>query len=181
MKNDNSKNKSIKISLIKKNKKKEEYSPPLKLITPVIPHMDNSVRNNNIKSGKFNKKHLKTDNNIQNYSNKLIFKSNHNLFGSPNSKIKHFILGLKNSNENTNKSNQRYKKILINKEDRNISNMGKRFKSNINWKSIRENNDIDEAFKNIEIVGGSKISSYEDNLVIVLKPTPKIISIINFI
>jgi len=142
LKNDNSKNKSIKISLIKKNKKKEEYSPPLKLITPVIPHMDNSVRNNNIKSGKFNKMNLKTDNNIQNYSNKLIFKSNHNLFGSPNSKIKHFILGLKNSNENTNKSNQRYKKILINKEDRNISNIGKRFKSNINWKSIRENKNI---------------------------------------
>ena len=45
-------------------------------------------------------------------------------------------------------------------------------------KSIRENNNIDEAFKNIEIIKGNKISSYEDNLVIVLKPTPKIISII---
>ena len=45
-------------------------------------------------------------------------------------------------------------------------------------KSIRENNNIDEAFKNIEIIKGKKISSYEDNLVIVLKPTPKIISII---
>lgn len=44
--------------------------------------------------------------------------------------------------------------------------------------SIKENNDIDEVFKNIEVVGGNKISSYEDNLVIVLKPTPKIISII---
>ena len=44
--------------------------------------------------------------------------------------------------------------------------------------SIKEHDDIDEAFKNIEIIGGSKISSYEDNLVIVLKPTPKIISII---
>ena len=32
--------------------------------------------------------------------------------------------------------------------------------------------------KNIEVIGGNKISSYEDNLVIVLKPTPKIISII---
>ena len=44
--------------------------------------------------------------------------------------------------------------------------------------SIKEHDDIDEAFKNIEVIGGSKISSYEDNLVIVLKPTPKIISII---
>ena len=32
--------------------------------------------------------------------------------------------------------------------------------------------------KEIETIGGNKISSYEDNLVIVLKPTPKIISII---
>ena len=45
-------------------------------------------------------------------------------------------------------------------------------------KSIRENNDIDEAFKKVEAIGGRKISSYEDNLVIVLKPTPKIISVI---
>ena len=45
-------------------------------------------------------------------------------------------------------------------------------------KSILKHDDIDEAFKNIEVIGGSKISSYEDNLVIVLKPTPKIISII---
>ena len=44
--------------------------------------------------------------------------------------------------------------------------------------SIKEYDDIDEAFKNIDVIGGSKISSYEDNLVIVLKPTPKIISII---
>ena len=44
--------------------------------------------------------------------------------------------------------------------------------------SIKEHDDIDEAFKKIEVIGGSKISSYEDNLVIVLKPTPKIISII---
>ena len=43
---------------------------------------------------------------------------------------------------------------------------------------MKENDDIDEAFKNIEVIGGSKISSYEDNLIIVLKPTPKIISII---
>lgn len=45
-------------------------------------------------------------------------------------------------------------------------------------KSIKESNDISEVFKNIEVIDGSKISSYEDNLVIVLKPTPKIISII---
>lgn len=44
--------------------------------------------------------------------------------------------------------------------------------------SIKEHDDIDEAFKNIEVISGSKISSYENNLVIVLKPTPKIISII---
>ena len=44
--------------------------------------------------------------------------------------------------------------------------------------SVKEHDDIDEAFNNIEVIGGSKISSYEDNLVIVLKPTPKIISII---
>lgn len=44
--------------------------------------------------------------------------------------------------------------------------------------SIQEHDNIDEAFENIEVIGGSKISSYEDNLVIVLKPTPKIISII---
>ena len=45
-------------------------------------------------------------------------------------------------------------------------------------KSIKEHDDIDDAFKNIEIIKASKISSHEDNLVIVLKPTPKIISII---
>lgn len=44
--------------------------------------------------------------------------------------------------------------------------------------SVRNSKDLDEAFSNIEIINGSKISSYEDNLVIVLKPTPKIISII---
>lgn len=42
--------------------------------------------------------------------------------------------------------------------------------------SIKEHDDIDEAFKNIEVICGNKLSSYEDNLVIVLKPTPKIIS-----
>lgn len=44
--------------------------------------------------------------------------------------------------------------------------------------SIKNNNDIDEAFNNIEVIEGNKLSSYENNLVIVLKPTPKIISLI---
>lgn len=44
--------------------------------------------------------------------------------------------------------------------------------------SIKNSNNIDEAFSNIEVIGGNKISSYENDLVIVLKPTPKIISII---
>lgn len=44
--------------------------------------------------------------------------------------------------------------------------------------SIVKNENIDDAFSNIEIISGNKISSYENNLVIVLKPTPKIISII---
>ena len=45
-------------------------------------------------------------------------------------------------------------------------------------KSIKNTNNLEEAFSNIEIINGNKISSYEDNLVIVLKQTPKIISII---
>ena len=44
--------------------------------------------------------------------------------------------------------------------------------------SVRCYDNLDDAFSNIEVIGGSKISSNEDNLVIVLKPTPKIISII---
>lgn len=44
--------------------------------------------------------------------------------------------------------------------------------------SIKNTSNLDEAFSNIEIINGNKISSYEDNLVIVLKQTPKIISII---
>lgn len=44
--------------------------------------------------------------------------------------------------------------------------------------SVKKSNTIEEAFSKIEVIGGSKISSYEDNLVVVLKPTPKIISII---
>ena len=44
--------------------------------------------------------------------------------------------------------------------------------------SIKNTNNIDNAFSNIEIINGNKISSHEDNLVIVLKPTPKIISLI---
>lgn len=44
--------------------------------------------------------------------------------------------------------------------------------------SIREHVDIDDALSNVRVLNGPKISSYEDNLVIVLKPTPKIISLI---
>lgn len=44
--------------------------------------------------------------------------------------------------------------------------------------SITKSSNIYEAFENIEAIKGNKISSYEDNLVVVLKPTPKIISII---
>lgn len=45
-------------------------------------------------------------------------------------------------------------------------------------KSIEKRDSLDEAFDNIEKVEGNKISSSENNLVIVLKPTPKIISLI---
>lgn len=41
-------------------------------------------------------------------------------------------------------------------------------------KNIKECDDMEH----IKVIGGNKISSYESNLVIVLKPTPKIISII---
>lgn len=44
--------------------------------------------------------------------------------------------------------------------------------------SIAHNKDIEIAFKNVETLEGNKISSHEDSLVIVLKPTPKIISLI---
>lgn len=44
--------------------------------------------------------------------------------------------------------------------------------------SIKNTSNLEEAFSNIEIINENKISSYEDNLVIVLKQTPKIISII---
>lgn len=44
--------------------------------------------------------------------------------------------------------------------------------------SIIKANNLDEAFSNIKVISANKISSYEDNLVVVLKPTPKIISII---
>lgn len=44
--------------------------------------------------------------------------------------------------------------------------------------SIKKADHIDDVFSNIEMIKGNKISSYEDNLVIVLKPTPKIISLI---
>ena len=44
--------------------------------------------------------------------------------------------------------------------------------------SIKNSNNLDEAFSNIEVISGNKISSYKNDLVIVLKPTLKIISII---
>ena len=44
--------------------------------------------------------------------------------------------------------------------------------------SITHNDDVDEAFRNIEVIEGNKLSSYENSLVIVLRPTPKIISLI---
>lgn len=44
--------------------------------------------------------------------------------------------------------------------------------------SIKNTNNLDEAFSIVETINENKISSYENNLVIVLKPTPKIISII---
>ena len=44
--------------------------------------------------------------------------------------------------------------------------------------SILKSDNIDEAFDNLDVIEGTKISSYENNLVVVLKPTPKIISII---
>ena len=44
--------------------------------------------------------------------------------------------------------------------------------------SILKSNNLNEAFDNLEVLKGNKISSYENNLVVVLKPTPKIISII---
>lgn len=44
--------------------------------------------------------------------------------------------------------------------------------------SIVRGDNHNDIFSNIEIISGNKISSYENNLVIVLKPTPKIISII---
>lgn len=44
--------------------------------------------------------------------------------------------------------------------------------------SVLKSDNIDEAFDNLDVIEGNKISSYENNLVVVLKPTPKIISII---
>lgn len=44
--------------------------------------------------------------------------------------------------------------------------------------SLKKSANLDDAFSNIEVVRGNKISSYENNLVIVLKPTPKIISMV---
>lgn len=44
--------------------------------------------------------------------------------------------------------------------------------------SIIKSNNLDEAFSNIETIKKNKISSHEDTLIICLKQTPKIISII---
>ena len=44
--------------------------------------------------------------------------------------------------------------------------------------SINKYKNIDEGISNVEKINDSKISSYEDNLVIILKRTPKIISMI---
>ena len=44
--------------------------------------------------------------------------------------------------------------------------------------SIIHNDDVDEAFRHIEVIEGNKLSSSENSLVIVLRPTPKIISLI---
>lgn len=44
--------------------------------------------------------------------------------------------------------------------------------------SISKYEDLDDAFNNIDPLGGTKISSSEKDLVIFLKPTPKIISMI---
>lgn len=44
--------------------------------------------------------------------------------------------------------------------------------------SFRKSTNLDEVFSNIETINGNKISSYENNLVVVLKPTPKIISLV---
>lgn len=47
--------------------------------------------------------------------------------------------------------------------------------------SVKKYPSLDEAFSHIKVLDGNKISSYEDHLVIVLKPTPKIISLIKTI
>lgn len=44
--------------------------------------------------------------------------------------------------------------------------------------TIEHNDDIDEAFRHIEVIEGNKLSSSMDSLVIVLRPTPKIISLV---
>ena len=44
--------------------------------------------------------------------------------------------------------------------------------------SVTHHSDVEEAFNNIETIEGNKLSSYENSLVVVLKPTPKIISLI---
>lgn len=44
--------------------------------------------------------------------------------------------------------------------------------------SIQKAENLEEALSNLQVISENKISSYENNLVIVLKPTPKIIAII---
>jgi phosphopantothenate-cysteine ligase len=44
--------------------------------------------------------------------------------------------------------------------------------------SVTHHDDVEDAFNNIETIEGNKLSSYENSLVVVLKPTPKIISLI---
>ena len=44
--------------------------------------------------------------------------------------------------------------------------------------TIEHNDDVDEAFRHIEVIEGNKLSSSENSLVIVLRPTPKIISLV---
>lgn len=44
--------------------------------------------------------------------------------------------------------------------------------------SFRKSTNLDEVFSNVETINGNKISSYENNLIVVLKPTPKIISLV---
>ena len=157
LKNYNSPNKCIKISFIKKKNKKINQSSLSKIIGNSFHHIDNYVGNHNLKRGIFNKKHLRTDINIQNYSNYLIFKSNSNLLSLQNSKIKHLSYSLKNSNESKHKVNKKCKQYLINKENSNIIN--KRNESNINWENKKGNKRIFKTNVNLDKTSKIKKSS----------------------